>query len=142
MNKKSVYRKGGLNIFRVDKVSNLTINPFVSPEYILNIVNEPLSETGLLVLFKIDPREDVSLPSFVARWDQNYETLDIDILNIEKGVATLFKGGKGGYEGHHPVRISQSTRTYKVSIKLPTKDIFSGNVTFNINHGHEPDIFS
>lgn len=100
-----------------------------------------MSETGYLILFEIKPINDSS-PSFLGRWDQNYGTIDVDILGTEEKTASHFKAEKNGYFGHHPKRISEAKRTYDVQVKLPEKNILSAHITFSINHGHEPGLFS
>lgn len=92
-------------------------------------------------MLTIEPKENSELPSFSARWDQNSETLDVDILNVDSDTSSLFEAGKDGYSGHHPLRISEEVRMYDVIIKTPRNEIFRGNVSFNINHGHAPNLF-
>lgn len=141
MDKDKFYKKDDVNIFRVDKIANLKIaTAYIHPDYKLQTPDSSVSETGLLTVFTLEPTKQ-ELPIFTARWDQNYETLDVDILRVENDTSNLFKKEKNGYCGHHPKRISWVTRTYSVCIKIPDKDIFSGNVTFNINHGHSPNLF-
>lgn len=141
MDKDKFYKKDGVNIFRVDKIANRKIETtYIHLDYKLETPDNGVSETGLLTVFTLEPTKQKQ-PIFTARWDQNYETLDIDILGVDKNTSNLFKKEKNGYCGHHPKIISQVTRTYAVCIKIPDKDIFSGNITFNINHGHSPDLF-
>ncbi len=143
MNRKEVYKKRGENVFRVDKIFNLKINKlFLHHEYKLKTPETiSLSETGLLILFIIEPIENFDLPSFSARWDQNLETLDIDISNTTHKISILFKAEKEGYLGHHPKNISQNPRTYNVHIAIPQYEIFNSNISFNINRTHAPELF-
>ncbi|MFA5132230.1 MAG: hypothetical protein WC444_02795 [Candidatus Paceibacterota bacterium] len=143
MQKDNVFKKDGVNVFRVDKVSNLEFKEeFISSNYLFKIdESQKLSDTGLLVLFKVEPLDGM-LPFFTARWDQNYGTLDVDISNVDKNISTLFKSEQKGYSGHHPKRISESKRIYLLNIKTPEGVILLGEISFNINHGHALGIFS
>jgi hypothetical protein len=142
MDRDNVFRRNGVNIFRVDKVHNLKIENYINPEFELKIHPGGLSETGLLSIFEISPKDEESMfPTFVARWDQNKETLDIDLKNTSPDELELFKSEKVGYSGHHPIRLNTPSRTFKVDIRTPSHHIFTGNVSFNINHGHEPGLF-
>lgn len=144
MDKENLFKRNGSNVFRVDKIHNLSIETLnIDPRYkVSKDFDMGLSSTGLLVVFEVLPKDSkVELPSFVARWDQNKETMDIDMLGPSQARANLFKGGKEGYSGHHPVRMNVPSRTYDVAIKIPECEVFAGRVTFNINHGHESGLF-
>jgi hypothetical protein len=142
MHKDNVFKRKGDNIFRVVEIKNLKIENYIHPDYEIETESYgKLSETGLVLVFQIKSIVDDKEPYFIARWDQNFETLDIDIKNVDNRVKALFNAEKDGYAGHHPVRILQETRTYDVNIQLPEKSIFRGNVTFNVGHGHHPDLF-
>jgi hypothetical protein len=120
----------------------LKIENYIHPDYKIETEScGKLSETGLVLVFQIKSIVDDKEPYFIARWDQNFETLDIDIKNVDNKVKALFNAEKDGYVGHHPARILHETRTYDVNIQLPEKSIFRGNVTFNVGHGHHPDLF-
>ncbi len=113
----------------------------INPDYkLMYSETNNVSETGSLIIFKIESMKNEA-PCFIGRWDQNYATLDIDILKVGKKFISCFKSEKNGYSGHHPRRISETTLTYKVDIKIPDKEVFAGNITFNLNHGHEPGLF-
>jgi hypothetical protein len=107
MDKERFYKKGPINIFRVDKISDIKI-------------------------------EDI----FLGRWDQNYGTLDVDILGVDQTILGYFNAEKNGYCGHHPKRISDKFRTYSLQIRIPETQILSANITFKLNHGHKPGLFS
>lgn len=142
MHKDNVFKKDGKDVFRVVEIKNLKIENYIHPDY--KIETEPfgqLNETGLVTVFQIKAIADGNEPYFVARWDQNFETLDIDIKNVDSATRAFFNSGRNGYKGHHPERILQETRTYDVNIQLPEKSIFRGNVTFNVSHGHHPNLF-
>jgi hypothetical protein len=142
MHKDNVFKRKGDNIFRVVEIKNLKIENYIHPDYEIKTESlGKLGETGLVLVFQIISILDDKEPYFIARWDQNFETLDIDIKNVDNNIQALFNAEKDGYVGHHPVRILKETRTYDVDIQLPGKSIFRGNVTFNLAHGHHPDLF-
>lgn len=145
MDRKKVYKNSdGQNIFRANRAFNLKVEPtYIDSDYTLDVAETThLSETGLLTIFAIDSKENSTLPSFSARWDQNAEALDIDILNVDTNVGDLFKAEKDGYSGHHSLRIPGDIRMYDVSVKIPQKEIFRANVSFNINKEHAPGLFA
>lgn len=92
------------------------------------------SPTGLLRAFKIMPTV-AGWPSFIARWDEKADTLDIDILDVDDHVKRLFKGGKGGYCGHHRDRILGEQRKFEVKVTLPNVVVCEGIVSFNLLKG-------
>lgn len=141
MHKKQVFVKNGVNIFRVDKVANQKVEvTHLHPDYAFGILGSGLTETGLLEIFKLEPKNP-ALPYFVGRWDQSVETLDIDIFNAGSRISDYFRSERGGYTGHHPLRTSDSERKYSVKISLPDMLIFDGFISFNTNHGHVPGLF-
>jgi hypothetical protein len=142
MERKNLFKKDGQNIFRVNRIFNTKITTFhLHPDYGLDIsgINE-MTKTGLIIIFALKPKI-AELPSFVGRWDQVKSVVDIDIREVECGVQNLFKSEKNGYSGHHPQVISESPRLFAINIKTPGQNIFQGNLTFNINHGHDPNLF-
>lgn len=143
MDKKRFYKKGDLNIFRVNQIFNIRPEIFsIDAEYdfICSDISH-VSDTGFLTIFKI-VSTNTNLPSFVGRWDQNYSTLDIDLVDNGNNFSKLFKSEKSGYAGHHPKRISATAHLYKLEIAIPDKKILSGQIFFNLGHGHAPELFS
>lgn len=142
MDNEKLYRRKGKNVFRVDKAFNIKISPTYNhlDYHLLASETQKIRETGLITLFTLK-RKIPSGPSFVGRWDENKSVLDVDILGVDKETETKFKLGKDGYSGHHPERISISPRLFRIDIKIPGQDIFQGEVSFNVNHGHEPGLF-
>lgn len=89
------------------------------------------SQTGLLRAFEIMPTVD-GLPRFIARWDERADTLDIDILDADDHVKSLFNGQKDGYGGHHRDRIPGEQRKFEVKVTLPSVVVCEGVVSFNL----------
>lgn len=148
MDKSKVYKRKNergeeQNVFRNDKVFNLKIDTdFIAPDHSLIFSDHnDMSETGLVEIFTVASNKP-ELPSFKARWDERNDQVDIDIHNVGKGISQAFKNGKKGYSGHHSKKTIDSPRKYLVEIKIPEKLIFRGNMIFNINHVHAPDLFS
>lgn len=147
MDKSKVYKRKDVkgieqNVFRHDKVFNLNIDTdHIAPDYSLTFSDcNDMSDTGLVELFNVSS-EKSGFPSFKARWDERDDQVDIDIINVDKRISQLFKNGKSGYSGHHSKKTIDSPRTYLAEIKIPERLIFRGNITFNINQGHAPDLF-
>lgn len=141
MDKKRVFVQNGMNIFRVDKISNPKLETkYLCPGYDFQFLHEGLTETGFLRVFKLDSK-DSTLPCFIGRWDQSTETLDIDIMKVGSKASESFRNERNGYAGHHPTRTADPERKYQLKILLPEKPIFEGYVSFNINHGHAPGLF-
>lgn len=118
---------------RVSEVSNLQLTPnHIDSDYQSEHCDGVLSETGYLQVLKI-VRKDGAGPSFVARWDQKAEQLDIDMHGGTNNAAKKFKGGNDGYSGHHTSRSSNpNTRIFDVTIKTPGAVVFVGTVSFSV----------
>ncbi len=136
-------RRDGRNIFRVTRIFNLVyFTEFINSEYEIELLeSNELSDSGLLVLFKIKPKKDQHLPYFSIRFDENVNALDVDIANTTSNIKKLFTAERGGYYGHHSTKISDSPRFFEVKIKIPKIDICLLHVTFNVSHGHDPALF-
>ncbi len=139
MDKEKVFTKNGQILFRDTKAFNLQIDTkYIHPDYKLHNYPEEsnLSKTGLLKLFTIKTKVKSNKPLFSVRWDEKNNEVDIDILNVEKNINTLFKAEKSGCLGHHTQRTSESPRIFYILIKTPNQTIYEGNITFNINKGN------
>lgn len=117
----------------VDKVHSINIEEqYKDPAF--EVDSFPESErqpTGLLPIFSLNSKEE-SL-SFVCRWDQNPEEVDIDMY-LDGKIVAEFKSKNNGYEGHHTTRVSQDTRKFKIDVQVPGRVIYQGYVTLNISH--------
>ncbi|WP_342723876.1 hypothetical protein AAFG07_32980 [Bradyrhizobium sp. B097] len=116
---------------RVSEVRNLEVNPTaIHPGYKLEWCDGILSETGKLEIFRVVPKSG-SDPSFVARWDQGPEELDIDMRGASNCRMKRFKAEQGNYKGHHPLRTADpSKRIFTIDIRTP-ETIFAGTVSFS-----------
>jgi hypothetical protein len=84
-------------------------------------------------------------PSFVARWDGGNRSflhkirydVDVDIVGVSAGEERRFKKGRGGYGGHHTMRVKQDENKYDVRITVPAGVVFDATVSFNRQHAIE-----
>lgn len=134
MNNKNVYKNNdGQNIFRVNTIFNVQIEKtYIHPEYNLVIDTNEMTDTGFMIVFKL---------VFAGRWDQKQGVLDIDIFKVDNKSVTNFRAGKNGYNGHHPLLKLESPRLFEIDINIPDEKILKGTMTFNIGHGHAPNLF-
>ena len=136
MKKDQIFRRHGVNVFAVDKAMNIHHSLNLHSDYTLHAPDvSKISDNGLLDIFELIPTDN-GLPRFRARWDQNKELVDIDILNVDRTAFDDFRGERNGYSGHHPLRISTDERRFEVKVAIPNKDICSGWIVLNINWGH------
>jgi hypothetical protein len=96
------------------------------------------STTGLLVLFRIEPKSGRSyLPSFSARWDHGPNTVDIDLVG-DPGEERKFKSSKPGYRGHRTTKVTDDPRVYAIDVETPaTGHVFKGTIALNVDLGFE-----
>jgi len=105
---------------RVAKVINLEVNTTVIHQ---DYRSEPrdgiLSETGKLEILKLVPKSGDG-PSFIARWDQRPQQLDIDMHGASPSAVKKFKKDRGGYKGHHTSRTADpDKRIIHIVIQTP-----------------------
>jgi hypothetical protein len=136
MRPERLYRRGDQTYFRVNKAYNVKPDiEFIEEGYELITKNQSeITKTGLLTIFSLIPKNNGN-PSFVGRWDQLQEVIDVDILNVEEQHVRAFRSAKHGFRGHRPQRISQDPRTFLVDISLPSGAVFKGTFTLNIGWG-------
>jgi len=142
MNNKNVYKdNNGQNIFQVNTIFNVQIEKiYIHPEYNLVTDTNEMTDTGLMIVFKLESKNH-NLPLFAGRWDQKQGVLDIDIFKVDNKAVTNFRAGKNGYNDHHPLLKLESPRLFEIDIKIPDEKILEGTMTFNIGHGHAPNLF-
>jgi hypothetical protein len=106
---------------------------YLSPDYLppLETEVEKTSDTGWLVLLKIEPRNSHALPRFYARWDHTKQCVDIDLEGdpIER---RKFKDEKQGYRGHKTKLVTEhdGPREYAIDIETPSSGpVFKGTLT-------------
>ncbi len=143
MERKNVYKdEEGQNIFRVNTIFNVHIEKtYLHHEYNIIADTNEMTDTGLMVVFKLESK-NLTLPSFVGRWDHKQGVLDIDIFKVDSKAVANFRANKNNYGGHHPLLISESPRLFTIDIKIPEGRILEGTMTFNIGHGHAPMLFN
>jgi len=102
--------------------------------YILERYKEPrTAPDGRLIIAKLRNKKGIP-PSFLVRWDEKDDHLNVDIKGVMDTEVESFEKGNGGYSGHCFKRIKADGSTFEVDIRIPDKQIFHGCVKFNINH--------
>ena len=123
MDEKKVARNG--RAFGVNRVEADT--RYIDKNYRLRCYPENrITQTGLLEVAALKPKRK-GLPEFVFRWDENADTLDVDIMGVPDDVRRSFRRGIHGYAGHHTKRVSKD-KVFEVSIRTPEREIFCGSV--------------
>jgi len=114
----------------------------IDPDYELNEPSRSeIDEQGLLKVGELKAKKS-DLPSFMFRWDEKADSLDVDIQGdpdvVTEKVKDYFRSGTKGYKGHHPIRKEPlENRIFESDIWIPGKNVFRGCVTFNIDRGLE-----
>jgi hypothetical protein len=130
---------------RVFLIHNIKIDErYRHPDYTCTLGDGALSETGRIDLFKLESTKPGD-PSFVARWDGGNRSflhkirydVDIDIIGVSARDERRFKKGRGGYGGHHTMRVKQDENKYDVRITVPAGVVFDATVSFNRRHAIE-----
>jgi hypothetical protein len=120
---------------RTSKVTDLVVAPtYLHDGYEVVHCDDILTSTGRLEVLKLAPKGGDG-PSFVARWDNHAEALDIDMRDASDPGQADFKSGRGGYRGHHTVRAADpDRRAFSLRIETPENVkglIFDGEVSFS-----------
>ena len=98
---------------RVDAARNIDLEiEFCDAHYTVRASRDSLTTTtGLTQLFELIP--DVgSLPGFVGRWDDRYNSIDVDPEPHDCIDRDIWRGEKGGFRGHHAATLSADPRIY------------------------------
>ncbi len=106
-----------------------------SDAYELIVLNARITDTGLLKAFQITPRDRAApLPSFIARWDEKENTVDLDPIEMSGTEARRFRAGAPGYSGHHTNRLASCDgRVFSVAIRTPNLGlVFDGDVAVGL----------
>jgi hypothetical protein len=100
---------------------------FLDGEYhsVIWLNDNEVTPTGLLVIGKLHPLKIGMLPTFIFRWDEKSDAVDID---IEKKKTSEVKE----FIGHHTCKISSIPRIFKAKIVWKSKLIYEGQITFNL----------
>lgn len=124
----------------VSKVSNLEVSHhYLRPEYKIEICDGKLDmENGLLSIAKIVPTSG-SGPSFIARWHQRTEELDIDMRGASEDEIGMFERSESGYSGHHTTPILDANKhVFQVNVSTPHRAIFEGTMSFSKTYDIRP----
>ena len=91
---------------------------YIHPDYDLVLGEGQIGPTGLLAIatLKLENPRTGLLPELVLRWDDKDDRLDVDSLSNLDEEQKLFRKGTGEYCGHHSVRISISSRVFKIDL--------------------------
>jgi len=124
------FEQGALGAFNVSVQGGF----YCDTDYILDLYKEPRTvPNGRLDIAELQ-RKDGSPPSFLFRWDEKVNQLDVDIRGVSRKIAGRFEKGEGGYAGHHPLKVQSDALIFEVDIYIPDKHIFNGCVKFNVHH--------
>ena len=96
---------------------------------IMVLCENEITDTGLLAVAELSPEKGKTGPRFRFRWDEKAQQLDIDALDVPSALKRQFEEGKTGYEGHHPVRSSSTSRTFHSKIVWDNRMLYEGDVT-------------
>jgi hypothetical protein len=104
---------------------------YLNPEYEIEVLppNNLTSPTGLLEVARLNPKKP-NLLQFVFRWDENEDTLDVDIYKDGKNCKNLWK--KNGYKGHHTQKVDRESKIFKANISIPSQPIFKGKINVDL----------
>jgi hypothetical protein len=111
---------------------------FLSGDYSEPTCSKPAKagETGLLEILRIEPKQ-TGLPTFVGRWDQRANSIDIDLLG-DPSEARMFAMQKPGFRGHKTRTTSERPRVRALDIETPrTGPVFRGKVSDFSRNGSE-----
>jgi len=110
--------------------SNITFKTvYIDAHYRLSVMNPAItSDRGLLEIFHVLSHDPV-LPDFRGRWDQNQNTVDVEMAD------TNGKWRKDGFEEHHTQSFCDDPRILKVEIRLGKLRVLDGLLTLNLGHG-------
>jgi hypothetical protein len=114
---------------------------YVDNNYMIQGFDEPskITDTSYLTLGELLPKNNHDLYTFVFRWDEKANALDIDVKNC-KDIELIKKFKSDGdkeYHGHHTERVVNNKRSYNVDIIWESKRIFEGTICFNLNREAE-----
>ena len=88
--------------------------------------------TALVKVAKLIP--DVpKKPTFVFRWDEKANALDVDMYKEgKKCKSTAWTHQRNGYKGHHTTRVYGYKRLFKAEINIPERKIFKGIINVGL----------
>lgn len=92
--------------------------------------NNPATNTGFVKIVQLFPK-NLYLPTFIFRWDEKEEELDVDIYENRKINNKLWT--LNGYRGHHTKSIDGEGRVFETNISIPGKEIFKGRINLGLS---------
>ena len=112
---------------------------FLDSEYSPQLFSDnEIAPTGQLLICKLSPKNACD-PEFVFRWDEQKDTMDIDIRQVTKKMEQEFKEDKNGFSGHHPKRLIKTDgRFFEICLKVPQKVVFKGTVEVTLHRKLNP----
>jgi hypothetical protein len=115
---------------------------FIHADYEIVIEHALIRHTGPLIIARLKPKDTRigTLPTFVFRWDERDNHLDVDPVNVSEAETSQFKDGTGGYCGHHTVKFSSNLRTFAADIGWRAERIYQGQITFNLARNVKCDV--
>jgi len=109
---------------------------YLNSDYRLQLCSDhSIGNTGLLVIFRLTTKSSKP-PEFIGRWDEKDNSLDVDILGVDKAEKSRFKRGEVGCSDHHPtmrITSNRAGRTFHVNIQYRCTLIFDGVVCFGLH---------
>jgi hypothetical protein len=120
---------------RAESAHNIVLqNEYVDPGYTREVPKvATVTPTGHLVLLRLQAISR-GWPAFTVRWDEKQNTIDVDLVGCADD-AELFRLGRKGYQGHHPVTVSVDPRVFKIDIRLPQLKVYEALLTCNVGLG-------
>ena len=92
---------------------------------------------SLLVVGGLEPKTS-SLPRFSFRWDEKGKHVNVDIHEVDDTQKKSFERGENGYSGHVAQKVEQDGRFFDIDIRIPSKHVFKGRISFNLQFTEEP----
>ena len=105
-------------------------NSLLSNNYEIIVRSETrITATGLLVVAELRPKQaTLGLPSFLFRWDEQANHLNVDPTGVSEDQVRKFISGKMGYGGHLPIRSTLESRTFHTTISWDNTTIYEGDI--------------
>ena len=129
MNPEEVKKDG--RAFGTNQIS--VISEYINPDFKLIILSiNRITRTGLLVVAKLLSCDEKQ-PSFIFRWDNRADALDIDITKVDSPERRLFLDERPGYKGHHSVKASGSDRSFHCDIAIGDTVYFKGLIGLTLS---------
>jgi len=121
---------------KTESAHNIQLNiRHLDPSYRVEISPvSPATKTGLIALFKVVPNT-LTLPGFIARWDDRQQTIDVDPDPLDCIERDDWRNECHGYSGHHSDCVSKNPRVYQIDLEIPARQVLHASGTLNLNIG-------